>query len=82
MNGLFEKIYNEVIYHEKDISAMNKAVEKKNQELALKFKNRMDEKETDELLDILDDATLSAEKEFFYMGFCYAFRALLALQKG
>lgn len=82
MSRLFEKIYNEVLYYEKDVTAMNKAMEQKNQELSLKYKNRLDEKEREELVDILDDIALSAGKEGFYMGFSYAFKAMLALLKG
>ncbi len=82
MSGLFEKIYNEVLYYEKDITAMNKAMEQKNQELSLKYKNRLDEKEREEFVGILDDIALSAGKEGFYMGFCYALKAMLALLKG
>mgnify|MGYP006968292004 CR=1 FL=1 len=82
MSRLFEKIYNEVLYYEKDVTAMNKAMERKNQELSLKYKNRLDEKEREELVGILDEIALSAGKEGFYMGFCYAFRGMLALLKG
>lgn len=81
MDRLFEKIYNEVICYEKDVTAMNKAMEQKNQELSLKYKDRLDEKEREELVDSLDDIALSAGKEGFYMGFSYAFRGMLALLK-
>lgn len=81
MNGLFEKIYDEVICYEKDVTAMNQAIEKKNNELSLKYQDRLDEKEREGLVDILDDIAVSAGKEGFYMGFCYAFRGMLALLK-
>ncbi len=82
MSGLFEKIYNEVLYYEKDITAMNQAIENRNQELCFPYKNRLDEKERERLLDLLDDAALAAGKEGFYLGVCYAFRGMLALMKG
>lgn len=41
----------------------------------------MDEKAREGLVDILDDIAISAGKEGYYMGFCYAFRGMLALLK-
>lgn len=81
MNGLFEKIYDEVICYEKDVTALNQAMEKKNNELSLKYQDRLDEKEREGLVDILDDIAVSAGKEGFYMGFCYAFGGMFALLK-
>ena len=81
MNGLFEKIYDEVICYEKDVTAMNQVIEKKNNELSLKYRDRLNEKEREGLVEILDDMAVSAGKEGFYMGFCYAFRGMLALLK-
>ncbi|KAI4451498.1 hypothetical protein C823_006058 [Eubacterium plexicaudatum ASF492] len=81
MNGLFEKIYDEVICYEKDVTALNQAMEKKNNELSLKYQDRLDEKEREGLVDILDDIAVSAGKEGFYMGVCYAFGGMFALLK-
>jgi hypothetical protein len=82
MDGLFEKIYDEVICYEKDITAMNKAIEQKSNELSLQYKNRLDENEREGLVDIVDDIAVSAGKEGFYIGFCYAVRGMLALLRG
>lgn len=82
MDRLFQKIYGEVIFYEQDIAALNRAIEQKNEEVSLKYKKVLDEKEREELLDLLDDAAISACREGFYKGLCYAFRGMLALLKG
>ncbi len=82
MDRLFDKIYGEVLFYESDIAEMNKEAERMNEEHMMEFKDRMDEREREAVLELLDDAVLNARKEGFYTGMCYMFRGMLALLKG
>lgn len=81
MEALFEKIYSEIIVHQKDVKAALRTMEQQNVELAMQFRAKSDEEERDSLADLLDDIAVSAGKEGFYLGFCYAFGGMLALLK-
>lgn len=81
MERLFEKIYMEVIVYEKDMEALGRKIEQRNEEASLKYKGRLKENEREGLVELLDDAALSAEKEGFYLGFCYACRMIFAILK-
>lgn len=79
MDALFEKIYEEVIRYEKDMDAMYKAMEHRNERISLKYENVMDEKEREGLVKLLDETAIQAGKEGFYMGLRYACKGILAL---
>ncbi|MCI9080470.1 MAG: hypothetical protein HFH68_16445 [Lachnospiraceae bacterium] len=79
MDKLFEKIYDEVICHEKDISEMNKAIEADNMDILKKLNNKLNDEEEEIFLGLLDDAASSAGRKGFYMGMKYAFKIITAL---
>ena len=81
MERVFKKIYEEVICHEENVQEMNKVVENEMIHILERYKNRLEGKEEEELLELLDEASSFAEYAGFYMGMKYAVKGMLALLK-
>lgn len=60
---------------------MNKAIENEMMHILEKYKDRLEEKEEEELLELLDEAASFAEYAGFYMGMKYAVKGMLTLLK-
>lgn len=78
MDKLLRKIYDEVICYEKDVSEMNKKIEKQNINILKKYSSQH-EIEEETLLDLIDSATEFAEYEGFCIGMKYAFKCMVKI---
>ena len=81
MDKLLEKIYDEVICNEKDVTRMNKTIENNNVNILKKYNGSFNKEEEEILLELLDDADSSAGRKGFCMGVKYTFKIIAALFK-
>lgn len=81
MDKLLEKIYDEVICNEKDVTRMNKTIENNNVNILKKYNGSFNKEEEEILLELLDDAASSAGRKGFCMGVKYTFKIIAALFK-
>ena len=79
MNELIKKIYEQIIYHEKEGIEMDKRVISEIDKLIIPYIGQLKETELEEIKNLMYATALTAEQEGFQLGVKYATKMLILL---
>ncbi len=74
MRDLFKKIYENIIYYEKDTISMNKDLNKKIENYIQPYTNKLTKSELEDLKSILYKTSLDSQEDGFYLGVKYSIK--------
>lgn len=79
MNELLKKIYESVIYYEKDTVEMGSRVEVEIHKLIKQYPEQLTDKDIEQIKNLLYQTALTAEQEGFQLGIKYTLKMLFDL---
>lgn len=79
MNELIQKIYNNVLVHEEQVTKISKVVDDEINNLIEPYQTKLSSTELEELKDLLSSTALVAEQTGFEIGMRFAIKLIVSM---